>query len=519
MKRLVIFVRGKFPTAIDAEWASLLITPALRKLIFIVTRLPGLEAIVRNSLYWSCWSFALIVLAIDSASAQRIQIPQAATSDAFYQSQGSITGNPLTPVPQSRAQVAQAPSTTLGTPQFDPYSTTPNAASQPPSLSSPSPNSANSTSTTPFWQTTPGNQGGYVQPNYAQPVYPQTPSPQYGSPTYQVPGPTYAPGGYGQQPQVLFPNGLGLPNWNLPQAQPGQYLRLFQDVRMTYTWVKGGDSTDKLDTNDVELATTVNFPNFLYSAAPLQVSPGFIFHFWDGPTTDLAPNSPGPPLAPLTSAGGAFPTDLPSRVYSTYLDFGWAPMITPQFGADVDFNVGVFTDFDTTTTDSVRFQGTGLLVLGLTPTVALKGGVTYLDRLAIKLLPAGGILWRPNQQTRFDIYFPKPKLAQYLTTIGNTDVWWYVNGEIGGGSWTVQRDEVVLTNLVGGRTVSQIGGDRRVDINDYRIGGGLEWTCQTGLRGFAEVAYVFQRELVFASGPIAKQDLADTFMLRGGLTY
>ncbi len=481
---------------------------------------------MRNRLFCLSWSLALVVLATGVVRAQpRIQVPQSTGQ------QGSVTGNPLAPVPRLSPQVAQAPSTTLGPPRFDPYATNPNAASQPPSLLSPSANSPSAgASTTPFWQT-PSPQSGsiqpnYIQPNYTQPVYPQPQFPQTSAPpNYQVPSPTYAPGAYPQQPPVLFPNGLGLPNWNLPQPQPGQYLRLFEDVRLTYTWVNGGDAPTKLDTNDIELATTMNFPNFMYSGQPLQVSPGFIFQFWDGPTTDPVPTVPipaGSPMLPLTAAPGAFATELPARVYSTYLDFGWQPMLTPQFGGDIDFSVGVYSDFNTVTTDSIRLQGTGLLVLGLTPTVAIKGGVTYLDRLDYRLLPAGGILWRPNPQTRFDIYFPKPKLAQYLTTFGNTDVWWYVNGEIGGGSWTVERDVVLLMNplLPLGATKSvPASGDRRVDINDYRVGGGLEWTCQSGVRGFVEAAYVFNRQLVFAQGPILKQELDDSVMVRGGLTY
>ncbi len=460
---------------------------------------------MRNRIFCFGWSFALLLLAGGIARAQRVAIPQNIITETQFQQQGSVTGNPLVTVPQQRSQVAQAPSTTLGTPRFDPYSTNPNAASQPPSLLSPSGSaSASGSATTPFWQTPSNTQGGYVQPNYQQPVYPPAQGGQtVAPPGYQVPGPTYGANGYLQQPPVLFPNGLpqppaaifpnglGLPNWNLPQPQPGQYLRLFQDVRLTHTWVNGGDATDKLEMNDTELATTMNFPNFFYSGHPLQVSPGFIFHSWDGPTTGLGP----PP----------FPTTVPARAYSAYLDFGWQPMITPQFGGDVDVSIGVYSDFDTMTTDSIRLQGTGLLVLAMTPTVALKGGVTYLDRLDVKLLPAGGILWRPNPKTRFDIYFPKPKLAQYLTTIGNTDVWWYLNGEYGGGSWTVSR--------------TGVGGDRRMDINDLRAGGGLEWTCQTGVRGFVEAAYVFNRELIFASGPITKQELDDAVMVRGGLTY
>lgn len=477
---------------LDPGCRSLLFTPPLRKLVLSSFDYPGLEAIVLNRLIYFVCAISLAVLAAGDVSAQRIQIPSGSVTDTFYQAQGSVTGNPLVP---GTSQLTQGPSTTLGTPRFDPYATNPNAANQPPSLLSPSNGSGNTNPLiVPFSGQSQAGQGGVFLPNSGQPGFAPGQSPQTTvQPGYQIPGPTYAPGTYPQQPPVLFPNGLGLPNWNLPQPQPGQYLRLFQDVRLTYTWVKGGDATDKLDTNDVELATTMNFPNFFYSGQPLQVSPGFIFHFWDGPNTHTGP---GP---------AQFPTDLPSRVYSTYLDFGWKPMITPQFGADIDFSAGVYTDFDTTTKDSLRLQGTALLVLGLTPTVAVKGGITYLDRLDIKLLPAGGIVWRPNPQTRFDIYFPKPKLAQYMTTIGNTDVWWYLNGEIGGGSWTVSR--------------LGVGGDKRMDINDIRAGGGFEWTCQSGVRGFAEVAYVFNRELVFASGPILKQELDNTVMVRGGLTY
>ena len=59
-------------------------------------------------------------------------------------------------------------------------------------------------------------------------------------------------------------------------------------------------------------------------------------------------------------------------MYSTYLSFRWQPMITPSFGGDIEFNAGVYSDFKTVTKDSVRFTGTGLLVLALTPTVSLK---------------------------------------------------------------------------------------------------------------------------------------------------
>lgn len=298
----------------------------------------------------------------------------------------------------------------------------------------------------------------------------------------------------------MFPNGMmsGCPDWCQPQE--GRYLRLFQDLRVQQTWLMGGDGPRELGIDQTEIGTTVNFPNFLWSNQPLHVSPVFAVDWWDGPAEDGT-----------TLVRGTFPTDspapgpygLPPQAYAAYLAFAWQPQITPQLSADLETSVGVYTDFDGFTSDSVRFQGTALGVLAMTPTTTLKLGVTYLDRVDIKLLPAGGVVWTPNPQTRWDIYFPRPKLARYLSTVGNTDIWFYVNGEYGGGSWTIGEEAV----------------DRRVDINDIRIGGGLEWTHQFGLYGFFEAAYVFNRELVFAADETHPYSLNDTLMIRGGLAY
>jgi hypothetical protein len=285
--------------------------------------------------------------------------------------------------------------------------------------------------------------------------------------------------------------------WVLPQPAPGPYLRLFQDFGVTYTWLYGDNATDQMTMNDFEFGGTMNFPNFLWTGYPIHIRPVFVLSLWDGPD-----NLPAP--------ADAFPS-LPSRVYSTYLEASWDPKITPQFGGHLDGSIGIYSDFNAIDKDSVRLRGTALLVLNLTPTSTLKAGVEYLDRLDIKILPAFGVLWQPNPQTKFDIYFPRPKLSKYIWTVGNTDVWWFLAGEYGGGSWTVERPGVT--------------GDRRMDINDFRVGGGLEWKQQGGMNAFIEVAYVWEREIFYASVPAAPpglpktQQLNDTFMLRGGIRY
>jgi hypothetical protein len=247
---------------------------------------------------------------------------------------------------------------------------------------------------------------------------------------------------------------------------------------------------DALAINDSDLALALAFPNFLFSNQPLYLMPTFALHQWSGPRAPAA-------------------ADLPALAYSAFLDSGWQSDPAQILGAELGLRVGMFSDFETATSDSLRIQGRGIGRIRITPRATLKAGVVYLDRNDIKLLPAGGILWQPNPDTRFDLFFPEPKLAHYLSTVGTFDSWWYVGGYYGGGNWTVQRTS---------------GASESVDINDIRLVLGLEWGRNEQMRegrrvGFFEVGYVFDRELVYKESPLDNMDLQDTFMVRAGLGY
>jgi hypothetical protein len=139
----------------------------------------------------------------------------------------------------------------------------------------------------------------------------------------------------------------------------------------------------------------------------------------------------------------------------------------------------------------------------LDPTTTLKIGVEYLDRLDIKLFPAVGLFMMPSSDVKFDLYFPRPKFARRLPNNYNLDAWWYLAGEYGGGSWSIER--------MGGM------GDQ-VDINDIRAFVGAEWLTRRNITGFIEFGYVFERELVYASLP-DPVPISDTFMFRSGMAF
>ncbi|MCA9246568.1 MAG: hypothetical protein KDA42_05615 [Planctomycetales bacterium] len=397
-------------------------------------------------------SGAMLALFVGEASAQRVQFPSTVT----------------TPTIQNNS--AYAPSTFAETPTY----------------STPAPNYGGPGVT--YSGPAATLNGTITPPPMFDPYQDPSAAPPGGTPYYSAPGPAYS-----ASPPALFPNGLPTlfaPNGYAlqePVGTFGQYQRLTKEIRLEHTWLYGDGNASELDVHTSEISGTMQFP-FLYNSAPLLVTPGFALQMVEAPGM----------------------LGLPPRLYDAYLDGGWQPQLTPWLSADLGVRVGVYSDFDHTTTDSVRYMGRGLGVLSFTPTVQVALGVVYFDRVDLKLLPAGGIIWTPHPDARYEILFPRPRLARRLTTIGTTEWWVYAAGEYGGGSWTVRRD------LPGGAGTF---GDR-FDINDLRAIGGIEFRTLAGFRGHFEVGYVFDREVVFADSPGTKRySLDDTFMLRGGVSF
>jgi hypothetical protein len=363
----------------------------------------------------------------------------------------------------------------LGTPSFG-TTTTPAA----PGTAWPSTNLGTGAASSPY----PGSVGA---PPATSPGswWPNSGTPASTAPPAATPYPGYTAPGYTapQSPGVLFPNGIYGPGSAVdPYVEP---FRIFQHPRFSDTWLYGGDGDPRdVSTHDLEFAVTGALPNFFATTQPLYITPTFLLHLWDGPSS--------------------MPADLPSNAYSAFLDFFWASDPNRWLGAELGVAVGAFTDFDTFNTNSIRVIGEGFGVLRLTPNLTAKFGVWYLNRNDLKLLPAGGLVWQPNAQTKFDILFPNPKYSQYWTTIGTTEVWWYAAGEYGGGAWTIQRTD---------------GTSDRVDLNDIRVKFGVDWVNQRNWRGFFEIGYAFNRDVVYVVNPGDSFRAADALLIGAGFSF
>jgi hypothetical protein len=341
---------------------------------------------------------------------------------------------------------------------------------------------------------------------------PQTYPPPGAAQPYTSGAPTYAQQPYSgyqqpylgfgtQSPPVLYPQGLYGTQQPATAASYGNPLKLCQNRRLSWAWLYGDKDMD-LDINDMYVTSTAAFPNFLWSGQPWFVSPGFGLHLWSGPTAAGMPA-------------------LPSKAYSAFLDIGWRSDPNTAFGVELAGRIGVYSDFTGVIDASLRPSGVALMRYNVSPTVALKAGVEYINRADIKLFPAGGVIWTPNPQTKWEIYFPQPRFSSYLTTVGNRETWWYVGAEYGGGTWTP-----VLMFDVSTPPDGILDEEERtlMDINDIRVMIGLEGLAPgasgVGKRGaFIEVGYVFDRQVVIVSRPWESFTAKETLMLRGGIAF
>jgi hypothetical protein len=267
--------------------------------------------------------------------------------------------------------------------------------------------------------------------------------------------------------------------------------RCVDELGFETTWLYGDhNEANEFGFTRLEFYSTFALPILGNIETPLLVTPGFAANFLNGPLGDPAMVPRGP--------------DLPPRIYDAYLDAAWYPQFNQWLGAELGVRTGVWTDFDHVTSDSVRLLGRALAKVSCSPNLDVLFGVVYLDRVRIKLLPAGGVYWRPAPEWDLYLVFPNPKVRKHFTSVGNSEWYWYVAGEYGGGSWTVDRS----------------GTSDRIDINDIRAIGGVEWETQTKIRGHVEIGYVFDREIIFADTNMPETFRPDdTVMVRGGVDF
>jgi len=186
-------------------------------------------------------------------------------------------------------------------------------------------------------------------------------------------------------------------------------------------------------------------------------------------------------------------TDMPPRVFDFSVGYQRREQLG-DFGYDVAAAVLASSDFEGSSRDGIRFPCHAVGYLHVDATTEIVFGVDYLDRGDIKLLPVAGLIVLSHPDMRLELVFPNPRVVFQLTDKHRLSV----GGELGGGSWAVER-------------VSRV--DDLATYRDLRLRVGVERVEDDGHWSAFEIAYLFDRNLEYSSGN-GDYGVRDTVMLR-----
>ena len=195
---------------------------------------------------------------------------------------------------------------------------------------------------------------------------------------------------------------------------------------------------------------------------------------------------------------GPVTTDLPPQLFTLQLDIGWAFKLGEKLTIDTRITPTWNTDFEKST-EIFRLPWHAIAVFQADTNWRWTMGATDLDREDIRVLPVVGLTFAPpDGDVLLDLVFPRPKAALRLSHDENHQHWFYVAGELGGGSWAINRTS-------GSRDI--------VTLRDLRLLVGLETVTKKRHASRLEAGWVFDRVVDYRSN-LGDYRPSDTAIIR-----
>jgi hypothetical protein len=187
---------------------------------------------------------------------------------------------------------------------------------------------------------------------------------------------------------------------------------------------------------------------------------------------------------------------LPPRLYDLSLGYQMRDTISDKFSYDIFASVGVFSDFEDSVRDGVRFPSHAVGMLHVSNSTDVVFGIDYLDRDDITILPVFGLSLHDLliDDLRMDLVFPRPRIDYMLNDTNRL----YLSGTMDGGTWDIE-----LPNE----------SDHVMTYFDLRLALGLEIADDDGDVTALEFGYVFDRRLEFRNVR-GHMDFDDAFLIR-----
>jgi len=268
-----------------------------------------------------------------------------------------------------------------------------------------------------------------------------------------------------------------------PADRGGKRSRgLLQKISLGATWL-AGDGSDGLQMTEVSTSAAVIVP-VMVAGSPFIVSPSLQVAFLNGPAE----------------------LGLPEQVYRASASIMWMSKYSETLSLAVAIAPGVSSDFEATD-EAFRLFGFVAATYQWSPAIELTFGAAYTGRNDIPVFPMAGVTWTPYEDLRIELTAPRPRIAHRVYGLPwateAAEDWAYFAGELGGGTWAVERPN---------------GNQDLLTIRDYRILLGYERKVKQGVSGKLEIGYVFGREIEFDDDPASFKP-SSTLVIRSSLSF
>ncbi len=188
-------------------------------------------------------------------------------------------------------------------------------------------------------------------------------------------------------------------------------------------------------------------------------------------------------------------TDLPGALYTAAIDVMWMKKFSETWSMQLAVSPGIYSDFNNTGSGAIRVTGRALAFYRIDETLQIAFGAVYLNREDIAALPAFGLIYTPNETMRLDVVFPRPRFGYRVSATDTVERWVYVGGELGGGTWAIERKVPAIPAVPGAtETIDDV-----VNVSSLRAFVGYEAKRKKGFTPTVEAGYIFARDVEFRS--------------------
>ena len=193
---------------------------------------------------------------------------------------------------------------------------------------------------------------------------------------------------------------------------------------------------------------------------------------------------------------GPVAVPLPPRLYDLSLNYQRRGEINEYLSYDVATSIGLYTDFEDSAREGLRFPAHAVTALHANQEIDLIFGIDFLDRDDYSLLPVLGLSMHSTsiRGLRMDLIFPRPRI-EYAW---DSDTRSYISGQLGGGTWDIELPD---------------SSQDVVTVREYQIAVGTESLNDDGDLVAFELGWVFNRAVEFRTLP-GTFDLGDTVLLQ-----